>query len=129
MTRYRELLRPVLLIQTGILTLSTIEATVVAAFGIASPVPALLTAAATVSVGTAARTGRPTRVLRWTERLVVATFVIDTTIALFTSGSAMEPMVWISRLVLPLFVLRVLRAQRDVDESVVDTPERVAVTA
>ena len=34
MTRYRELLSPVLLIQTGILSLSTVEATVVAVAGV-----------------------------------------------------------------------------------------------
>jgi hypothetical protein len=64
MTRYRELLRPVLLIQTGILSLSMLEATVVAVAGVGSPVPALLTAAAALVVGAAARTGRLTRPLR-----------------------------------------------------------------
>lgn len=129
MFQYRELLRPVLLIQTGILTLSTLEATVVAAVGIGSPVPVLLTAAATVFVGKAARTGNATRSLRWTERLIVATFIIDTAIALFTSGAALEPMVWISRLILPMFVLRVVRAGRRAEQTPADTSEPVAVPA
>ena len=129
MIRYRELLRPVLLLQTGILTLSTLEAAVVAAVGIGSPVPVLLTAAAAVFVGSAARTGRLTRPLRWTERLIVTTFFIDTAIALFTAGATLEPMVWISRLVLPVFVLRVARAERKARRAIVDTTERVAVAA
>lgn len=129
MFRYRHLLRPVLLIQTGILSLSTLEATVVAAVGIGSPVPVLLTAAATVFVGAAARTGRATRSLRWTERLIVATFLIDTAIALFTAGAALEPMVWISRLILPVFVLRVVRAERKADQTPAETAEPVAVLA
>ncbi len=129
MTRYRELVRPVLLLQTGILSLSTLEATVVAAVGIGSPVPVLLTAAATVFVGTAARTGGLSQSLRWTERLIVATFIVDTAIALFTSGAALEPMVWISRFILPVFVLRVVRAERKADQARSDTLEPVAVPA
>lgn len=127
MTRYRELLRPVLLLQTGILLLSTLEAVVVAAAGVGSPVPALLTAAAAVFVGTSARTGRLMRSLRWTERLIVATFIIDTAIALVTAGAALEPMVWISRLVLPVFVLRVARAERKAGQALVDTPPPATV--
>lgn len=126
MTRYRELLRPVLLLQTGILTLSTLEATVVAAVGIGSPVPVLLTAAATVFVAASARTGRLSGPLRWTERLIVATFVIDTAIALFTAGASLEPMVWISRLFVPLFVLRVARSERKARHTGVEMPEAVA---
>jgi hypothetical protein len=129
MIRYRELLRPVLLLQTGILTLSALEATVVAAVGIGSPVPALLTAAAAVFVGTSARTGRATRSLRWTERLIVTTFLVDTAIALFTSGAVLEPMVWISRLALPVFVLRVVRAEPDVAPASEQASARVAVAA
>lgn len=129
MIGYRELLRPVLLLQTGILTLSTLEAAVVAAVGIGSPVPVLLTAAAAAFVGAAARTGRLTRALRWTERLIVTTFFVDTTIALFTAGATLEPMVWISRLVLPVFVLRVARAERKAGQALLDTPEQVAVAA
>ena len=129
MIRYRELLRPVLLLQTGILTLSTLEAAVVAAVGIGSPVPVLLTAAAAVFVGSAARTGRLTRPLRWTERLIVTTFFIDTAIALFTAGSTLEPMVWISRLALPVFVLRIARAERRLAPSPTGTFDRVTVAA
>ena len=129
MIRYRELLRPVLLLQTGILALSTLEATVVAVAGVGSPVPALLTAAATVFVGRSARTGRLGRALRWTERLIVATFVIDTAIALVTAGAALEPMVWISRLIVPLFVLRVAQAERKAPKPVAETPEPIAVAA
>ncbi len=129
MTRYRELLRPVLLLQTGILALSTLEATVVAVAGVGSPVPVLLTAAATVFVGGAARTGRLTRSLRWTERLIVATFIIDTVIALLTAGAALEPMVWISRLIVPLFVLRVARAERRTERAAAETTEPEAVAA
>jgi hypothetical protein len=129
MTRYRELLRPVLLIQTGILSLSTLEATVVAVAGLGSPVPALLTAAATIFVGASARTGTLSRAPRWTERLIVATFLIDTLIALFTAGAALEPMVWISRLILPVFVLRVARAERRAGQALTGTRERVAVPA
>lgn len=129
MSRYRELLRPVLLIQTGILSLSTLEATVVAVAGVGSPVPALLTAAATVLVGASARTGRLTRSLCWTERFIVATFVVDTLIALFTAGATLEPMVWVSRLALPVFVLVVARSVLKTRQTVDDTPERVAVPA
>jgi hypothetical protein len=129
MTRYRELLRPVLLIQTGILSLSTLEATVVAVAGVGSPVPALLTAAAAVFVATSARTGTLSRALRWTERLIVATFVVDTMIALFTSGAPLEPMVWISRLILPVFVLRVARAERRTGQAVTEPAEQMAVAA
>lgn len=128
MTRYRDLLRPVLLIQTGILSLSTLEATVVAVAGIGSPVPVLLTAAAAVFVGASARTGRLTRSLRWIERLIVATFLIDTVIAVFTSGAALEPMVWISRLILPMFVLRVARAERRAGQASTGTLERQVVS-
>jgi hypothetical protein len=112
MIRHRELIRPVLLVQTGILALSTLEATVVAAAGVGSPVPVLLTAAAMVFVGAAARTGELTRPLVWTERLVAATFVIDTAISLLTAGAVLEPMVWLSRLITPMFVLRMARAER-----------------
>lgn len=126
MIRYRELLRPVLLIQTGILTLSTLEAAVVAVAGVASVVPALLTAAATVFVGTSARTGRLSRSLRWTERFIVATFLIDSAIAVFTAGAPLEPMVWIARLLIPVFVLGVSRAERKTAETPVVTPEAVA---
>lgn len=129
MSRYRELLRPVLLIQTGILTLSTLEATVVAVAGVGSPVPALLTASATVFVGASARTGTLGRPLRWTERLIVATFIVDTAIALFTAGAALEPMVWLSRLLIPLFVLRFARAERKNRDAVVETIEKVEVAA
>jgi len=129
MIRYRELLRPVLLLQTGILALSTLEATVVAVAGVGSPVPALLTAAATVFVARSARTGRLGRALRWTERLIVATFVLDTAISLVTAGAALEPMVWISRLIIPLFVLRVARAERNAPKPVAETPEPIAVAA
>ncbi len=129
MTRYRELIRPVLLLHTGILSLSTLEAAVVAVAGIGSPVPVLLTAAATVFVGGAARTGRLTRSLRWTERLIVTTFIIDTAIALLTAGAALEPMVWISRLIVPLFVLRVGRAERKAERALAETPEPVGVAA
>ena len=129
MTRYRELLSPVLLIQTGILSLSTVEATVVAVAGVGSPVPALLTAAAAVFVGASAGTGTLSRALRWTERLIVATFVVDTAIALFTSGAALEPMVWISRLILPVFVLRVARAERRARRAVTEPAVRVEVAA
>jgi hypothetical protein len=97
--------------------------------GVGSPVPALLTAAATVFVGASARTGRLNRSVRWTERLIVATFLIDTAIAVFTSGAALEPMVWISRLILPMFVLRVARAERRAGQALTDTHERVAVPA
>lgn len=129
MIRYRELLRPVLLLQTGILSLSTLEATVGAVAGVGSPVPVLLTAAAAVFVGTAARTGRLTRPLRWTERLILVTFFIDTVIALFTAGAPLEPMVWISRLVLPLFVLRIARAERRAERALTPGPEPVEVAA
>lgn len=129
MTDYRELLRPVLLLQTGILTLSTLEASVVAVSGVGSPVPVLLTAAAAVFVGSAARTGRLGRTLRWTERLIVATFVIDTAIALLTAGAPLEPMVWISRLALPLFVLRVARSERKARRTGFETPEPAPVAA
>jgi hypothetical protein len=129
MTRYRELLRPVLLIQTGILALSTLEATVVAVAGVGSPVPVLLTAAALVFVGSAARTGRLNRPLVWTERLIVATFVIDTAISLFTAGAVLEPMVWLSRLIIPVLVLRAAMADRKAEPSPVVTADKVAVSA
>jgi hypothetical protein len=129
MTRHRELLRPILLIQTGILALSTLEATVVAVAGIGSPVPVLLTAAAMVFVGSAARTGRLNRSLVWTERLIVATFVIDTAISLFTAGSVLEPMVWLSRLIIPVLVLRAAKADRKVESSPMVTAEKVQVAA
>jgi ABC-type multidrug transport system permease subunit len=116
-------------LQTGILTLSTLEATVVAVAGIGSAVPALLTAAATVFVGASAHTGRLGRSVRWTERVIVATFTIDTAIALFTAGAALEPMVWLSRLLIPLFVLRFARAERKNRNADVETIERVEVAA
>lgn len=118
-----------LLLQTGILTLSTLEATVVAVAGIGSTVPALLTAAATLFVGASARTGRLGRSVRWTERVIVATFTIDTAIALFTAGAALEPMVWLSRLLIPLFVLRFARAERKNRNADVETTEKVEVAA
>ena len=118
-----------LLLQTGILSLSTLEASVVAVAGVGSPVPVLLTAAAAVFVASAARTGRFGRALRWTERLIVATFVIDTTIALLTAGAPLEPMVWISRLALPLFVLRVARSERKAQRIEFETPEQATVAA
>lgn len=128
MTRNRELVRSVLLLQTGILTLSTLEAAAVAATGIGSPVPVLLTASAAVFVGSAARTSRFTRPLRWTERLIFTTFLIDTAIALLTAGAVLEPMVWISRLVIPIFVLRAARAERSAAPTVEGSPTSVAVT-
>ncbi len=129
MIRFRELIRPVLLIQTGILALSTLEATVVAVSGVGSPVPVLLTAAALVFVGSAARTGRLSRLLIWTERLIVTTFVVDTVISVFTAGAVLEPMVWISRLIVPFFVLRVARAERKARPGTADEPEYVEVAA
>lgn len=129
MIRYRELVRPVLLIQTGILALSTLEATVVAVSGVGSPVPVLLTAAALVVVGSAARTGRLSRLLIWTERLIVTTFVVDTVISLFTAGAVLEPMVWLSRLIVPFFVLRVARAERKARRGTADEAEYVEVAA
>jgi hypothetical protein len=129
MIRYRELVRPVLLIQTGILALSTLEATVVAVAGVGSAVPVLLTAAAMVFVGAAARTGRLSRPLLWTERLVVATLVVDTAISLFTAGAVLEPMVWLSRSIIPLFVLRVARAERKTQHAPTEVREFAEVAA
>ena len=129
MIRYRELVRPVLLLQTGILALSTLEATVVAVAGVGSAVPVLLTAAAMVFVGAAARTGRLSRPLVWTERLIVATFVVDTAISLFTAGAVLEPMVWLARLIIPLFALRVAQAERKTQPASTEAPESVEVAA
>ncbi len=129
MTRYRELLRPVLLLQTGILTLSTLEATVVAAAGIGSPVPVLLTAAAATFVAAASRTGRLNQALVWTERLVLTTFVVDTAISLFTAGSLLEPTVWVARFIVPVFVLRQASADRRSHALPAETTHRMTVPA
>ncbi len=109
MTRNQNIIRTVLLIQTGMLALVTAEATLVAAFGIGSPISVLLTAAALVFVGDAALTGKLARRLKWTERVLIGTFVVDLIISLITALAVPEPTAWLSRVVIPLFVLVAIR--------------------
>lgn len=113
MTRNRELIRTVLLIQTGMLALLTAEASLIAAVGVGSPISAMLTAAALIFVGDAARTGKLTRRLKWTERILIGTFAIDLVISAITALAVPEPTVWISRMLIPTFVLLATRRSRE----------------
>ena len=112
MTTNHNCIRTVLLLQTGMLAVLVTEATVVAVVGIGSSIPVLLTTAAMVFIGDAARTGKLGRRLAWTEKLLVASFGLDLVIALVTALAVPEPMVWVSRLVIPVFVLRSVRRYR-----------------
>lgn len=112
MTTNRNFIRTVLLLQTGMLAVLVTEATVVAVVGIGSSIPMLLTAAAMVFIGDSARTGKLGRRLAWTERLLIATFGLDLAIALITALAVPEPTVWVSRLAVPVFVLRSIRSNR-----------------
>lgn len=113
MTRNRELIRTVLLIQTGMLALLTAEASLVAVVGVGSPISAMLTAAALIFVGDAARTVKLSRRLRWTERILIGTFAVDLVISLITALTVPEPTAWISRIVIPSFVLMAARRSRE----------------
>ena len=112
MTTNHNCIRTVLLLQTGMLAVLVTEATVVAVVGIGSSIPVLLTTAAMVFIGDAARTGKLGRRLAWTEKLLVASFGLDLVIALVTALAVPEPMVWVSRLVIPVFALRSVRRYR-----------------
>ena len=59
----------------------------------------------------------------------MATFVVDTAIALLTAGAPLEPMVWLSRLAIPLYVLRATRAERTKQRADVSRAETVEVAA
>ena len=109
MTRNQDFIRTVLLVQTGMLALITAEASLVAVVGIGSPISALLTAAALVFVGAAARTTKLARRLKWTERVLIGTFVVDLIISLITALDVPEPMAWLSRVVIPTFILVAIR--------------------
>ena len=59
----------------------------------------------------------------------MATFLVDTVIASFTAGAPLEPMAWMTRLLIPVFVLNMARAERKAAESPLVSPTREQVAA
>lgn len=114
-TASHPLLRPLLLIQTGLLAVNALEASFFGAVGFATPVPALLTWTAVVMIGDAARRGVYPRRFRVTERILIGFGLIDTAISLFLASQLLEPMAILSRFIIPIVALRL--AKRSVDEA------------
>ena len=111
------LLRPLLLMQTGLLLVNALEATLFAAVGFATPVPALLTWAAVVVIGDAARRRHAPRRIRVIQWILIVFGVIDMGISVFAAGQILEPMALLSRFLVPATVLRMTRKRKVDPES------------
>ena len=114
-----EVLRVLLLLQAAILVVTTVEAAIFgAAFAGAPGMPFLLSAVATVGVFAArARVGSPgawpRRLLYVVEGVLIASIGIDTVFALFVTHVAPPLLAALTRFVVPLAVIALLRARDD----------------
>ncbi len=112
-----ELARVLLLLQGSILLVTTVEAAILGAALAGAPgAPFLITAAAMAAVfaarGSLGGTGRwPRRVLYLVEGVLVASIGIDTAFALLVTHAAPPVLAVLTRFVLPLAVIALLRTK------------------
>ncbi len=112
--RRRETVRVLLLVQASIFAMSAVEGAV-AALAFANPVGVVgstLASAATLTFAWAVGGGKPWTVLIWVERSLIAWFAVDLLLSLGVAHRPLELVPTLTRLVLPLAILRLVKALR-----------------
>jgi hypothetical protein len=130
-----DVVRVLLLVQGAILVATTIESLIwSAAFPGAAAVPTILSGAAALATliartGLRAKHGRSRRVVYAVEIALLVTFAIDTALAIAITGAVPPVMALLTRFVLPLSVIALLRRSARAAEVTPDHAQDLGVAA